>query len=68
MNLLVPTFFLFFGFFLMVLDLVFIEKKSLSEILITMQFLLPKGTLGLIGNIIVIVSAAVLVYLKVMAL
>ena len=56
--------FLFSGLALMLVDLVFIEKKSISETLITMQFSLPKKPLGIVGNIIAIVSAIFLVLVR----
>jgi len=50
----------------MLVDLLFIEKKSILETLVTMQFFLPKRPVGIIGNIVVILAALLLLYLSVM--
>jgi len=49
---------------LTVIDLILVEKKSLIETLITLQFLSPKKPLGIIGNTLVFVSAILLVLAK----
>jgi len=61
MNLLIPGIFLFVGFVLLLIDLVFIEKKSIGQMLITLQFGIPKKPLGIVANLIVIISTIVLV-------
>lgn len=66
MILLVPGTLLVLGLSLMLVDLLFIEKKSILETLVTMQFFLPKRPVGIIGNIVVILAALLLLYLSVM--
>jgi hypothetical protein len=61
MNTLIPGIFLVSGLALMLIDLIWIERKSISETLMTRQFFFPKKPLGIIGNIIVIISAIFLV-------
>jgi len=61
---LIPGIFLVFGLVLMVIDLIWIEKKSIGEALITMQLFFPRKPLGIIGNIIVYISAIFLVLEK----
>jgi len=65
MILLVPGTLLVLGLSLMLVDLLFIEKKSILETLVTMQFFLPKRPVGIIDNIVVILAALLLLYLSV---
>jgi len=64
MNILIPGIFLVLGLVFMVIDLTLIEKKSISQTLMTMQFFFPKKPLGIIGNIIVLISGILLVLTK----
>ncbi|MFQ5833864.1 MAG: hypothetical protein ACE5H4_14245 [Candidatus Thorarchaeota archaeon] len=61
MNLLIPGILLGVGFAMLIVDLVFLEEKSLGEALLTMQFGIPERPLGILANVVIIVSAIALV-------